>query len=99
MGETSKFLRYQVSMMVCKNLVVGKAVWILSETGLPGISQLTEMGRHAGSWRRVVIGLDLRLGPDRNNMCLGLRGGLRPSTSSIYCMTDTKFTEYKSRTV
>jgi hypothetical protein len=42
---------------------------------------------------------DLIVVADRNNTCLGLRGGLRPSTSSIYCMTDTKFIEYKSRTV
>jgi hypothetical protein len=61
MGGTPKFPRYQVSMMVCKNLVVGKAVCF--GRSLPGISQLTEMGGHAGSRRRAVIGLDLRPGP------------------------------------
>jgi hypothetical protein len=45
-------------MMVCKNLVVGKAVCF--GRSLPGISQLTEMGGHSGSRRRAVIGLDLR---------------------------------------
>jgi hypothetical protein len=60
-GGTHKFPRYQVSMMVSKNLVVGKVVCF--GRSLPGISQLTEMGGHAGSWRRVAIGLDLRPGP------------------------------------
>jgi hypothetical protein len=63
MGGIPKFPRYQVSMMVCKNLVVGKAVCF--GRSLPGISQLTEMGGHAGSRRRAVVGLDLRLGPIR----------------------------------
>jgi hypothetical protein len=61
MGGTPKFPRYQVSMMVYKNLVMGKAVCFRRR--LPGISQLTEMGGHAGSRRRAVIGLDLRPGP------------------------------------
>jgi hypothetical protein len=61
MGGTPKFPRYQVSIMVYKNLVVGKDVCF--RRSLPGISQLTEMGRHAGSRRRAVIGLDLILGP------------------------------------
>jgi hypothetical protein len=61
MGGTPKFPWYQVSMMVSKNLVARKAVCF--GRSLPGISQLTKMGGHAGSWRRIVIGLDLRPGP------------------------------------
>jgi hypothetical protein len=61
MGGNPKFPRYQVSMMVYKNLVVGKAVCF--GRSLPGISQLTELGGHVGLWRRAVIDLDLRPGP------------------------------------
>jgi hypothetical protein len=61
MGGTPKFPRYQVSMMVCKNLVVGKAVCF--RRSLLGIRQLTELGGHAGSWTRAVTGLDLRPSP------------------------------------
>jgi hypothetical protein len=54
------FPRYQVSMMNCKNLVVGKAVY--SGDVYRGPDSL-QKGGHAGSRRRVVIGLDLRPGP------------------------------------
>jgi hypothetical protein len=60
MGGTPKFPRYQVSMMDCKNLVVGKAVY--SGDVYRGPASL-QKGGHAGSRRRAVIGLDLRSGP------------------------------------
>jgi hypothetical protein len=47
-------------MMDCKNLVMGKAVY--SGDVYRGPASL-QKGGHAGSWRRVVIGLDLILGP------------------------------------
>jgi hypothetical protein len=49
-----------VSRMDCKNLVVGKAVY--SGDVYQGSASL-QKGGHAGSRRRAVIGLDLRLGP------------------------------------
>jgi hypothetical protein len=55
MGGTPKFPRYQVSMMDCKNLVVGKAVHSGDVYWGPASLQ---KGGHAGSWRRVVISLD-----------------------------------------
>jgi hypothetical protein len=50
------FPRYQVFMMDCKNLVVGKAVY--SGDVYRGPASL-QKGGHAGSQRRVVMGLDL----------------------------------------
>jgi hypothetical protein len=55
MGGTPKFPWYQVSMMDCKNLVMGKAVH--SGDVYRGPANLQKVG-HAGSQRRVVIGLD-----------------------------------------
>jgi hypothetical protein len=46
--------------MDCKNLVVGKAVYLGDVYRGPASLQ---KGGHAGSRRRAVIGLDLRLGP------------------------------------
>jgi hypothetical protein len=60
MGGTPKFPRYQVSMMDCKNLVVGKAVH--SGDVYRGPASL-QKGGYAGLRRRAMIGLDLRLGP------------------------------------
>jgi hypothetical protein len=55
----------EVSMMDCKNLVVGKAVY--SGDVYRGPARL-QKGGHAGSRRRAVIGLDLILGPIPKSM-------------------------------
>jgi hypothetical protein len=62
------FPRYQVSMMDCKNLVVGKAVY--SGDVYRGAASL-QKGGHAGSQRRAMIGLDHKTGPHTKEVWTG----------------------------
>jgi hypothetical protein len=68
MGGTPEFSRYQVSMMDCKNLVMGKAVY--SRGVYRGPASL-QKGGHAWSRRRAVIGLDHKTGPHTKEVWIG----------------------------